>query len=133
MPALHCYVVTPEQTVRETFADFVAVALDDGELGIAPGRAPLIARLGVGELRITCAGKTERYYIENGFVEVINNVVSLLTERAVAADEIDEFFVQEELDMARGEPAHTPEGMALRDETIRRAREQLRVARRNTR
>ena len=133
MPALHCYVVTPEQTVRETFADFVAVTLDDGEMGIAPGRAPLIARLGVGELRITCAGKTERYYIESGFIEVLNNVVSVLTNRALAADEIDEFFVREELETAHGEPADTPEKMALRDEQIRRARGQLRVARRNTR
>ncbi|NLE37666.1 MAG: F0F1 ATP synthase subunit epsilon, partial [Pirellulaceae bacterium] len=88
---------------------------------------------GVGELRISCAGKTERYYVENGFVEVINNVVSILTGRAVAADEIDEFFVQEEFETARDEPAYTPEGMALRDQAILRAREQLRVARRNTR
>ena len=133
MPALHCFLVTPEQTVRETFADFVAVALDDGEMGIAPGRRPIIARLGVGELRIKCAGKTERYFIDGGFIEVLDNVVSLLTGHAIPADEIDEFFVQEELETVRTEPVYTPEGMAQRDETIRRLREQLRVARRSTR
>ncbi len=49
---LHCIVVTPEQTVLDEPADFVALPLFDGEIGIAPGHSPMIGRLGYGEMRI---------------------------------------------------------------------------------
>ena len=50
--ACTCVVVTPEATVLDTPADFVALPLFDGECGVAPGHAPMIGRLGYGELRI---------------------------------------------------------------------------------
>ena len=48
---LQCVVVTPERTLFDELVDFVALPLYDGELGVLPGRAPLIGRLGYGELR----------------------------------------------------------------------------------
>ena len=54
--ALQCVVVTPEATVIDTPAEFDALPLYDGEAGIAPGRSPLIFRLGYGELRIRRPG-----------------------------------------------------------------------------
>ena len=45
-------VVTPEATVLDEQVDFVALPLYDGEIGIAPGRSPMIGRLGYGELRL---------------------------------------------------------------------------------
>ena len=48
MAELSCLVVTPERTVLEAEADFIALPLFDGEIGIAPGRSPLIGRLGYG-------------------------------------------------------------------------------------
>ena len=83
MAELQCIVVTPEQTVRETPADFVAVTLFDGEIGIAPGHTPLIGGLGYGELRIRHGKEVERFYVEGGFVEVLSDAVSLLTNRAI--------------------------------------------------
>ncbi len=47
---LQCVVVTPEKTLFDDWVDFVALPLFDGELGVMPGRAPLIGRLGFGEL-----------------------------------------------------------------------------------
>ena len=67
-----CIVVTPEQTVCEKPADFVAATLFDGEIGIGPGHTPLIGRLGFGELRIRRGDQTDRFYIEGGFIEVVN-------------------------------------------------------------
>ena len=49
---LRVVVVTPEQTVLDATTDFVALPLYDGELGVAPSHAPMIGRLGYGELRI---------------------------------------------------------------------------------
>jgi len=128
--SLHCLVVTPEKTVRDTPAEFVALSLDDGEIGIAPGHSPMLARLAAGEMRITHSSRIDRYYVEGGFVEVLDDVVSVLAPRAVAADEIDEMVAIEQLDTARARPATSPELMAARDEAIRRSRALLRVARR---
>ena len=94
MAELQCIVVTPEQTVRDEPAEFVALTLFDGEIGVAPGHTPLIGRLGYGEMRITAGGTVSRYYVEGGFVEVVRNVVSVLTGRAVRAEELDEADAQ---------------------------------------
>jgi F-type H+-transporting ATPase subunit epsilon len=130
MAELTCIVVTPEQTVRETPADFVAVTLFDGEIGIAPGHTPLIGRLGYGEMRIRHGKEVERFYVEGGFVEVVDNVVSLLTNRAIAADKIDEQAVQQQMEAAANRAAGTPELMAARQLAVAQGRAQLRVARR---
>ena len=89
MAQLQLIVVTPESTVLDEQADFVALPLYDGEIGIAPGRAPLIGRLGYGELRVVVGGQTTRYYVDGGFVQVADNVVSVLTNRALPAASID--------------------------------------------
>jgi F-type H+-transporting ATPase subunit epsilon len=130
MPDLRCIVVTPEQTVRDTPAEFVAVTLFDGEIGIAPGHTPLVGRLGYGEMRITIDGRIERYYVEGGFVEVVGDVVSVLTARAVPAEKLDEAVAQEQLESAQERPARTPEAIEVRDRTEAQSRAQVRVARR---
>ena len=55
MASFHCSVVTPERVVLETEARFVALPAHDGEVGILPGRAPLLVALGVGRLRVQSA------------------------------------------------------------------------------
>jgi F-type H+-transporting ATPase subunit epsilon len=130
MAELTCIVVTPEQTVRETPADFVALTLFDGEIGIGPGHTPLIGRLGYGEMRIRRGKEVERLYVEGGFVEVVGDVVSLLTNRAIPADKIDEEAAHQKMETALGRPARTPELMAAREQAVAQGRAQLRVARR---
>ena len=49
---LQCIVVTPEATVLDRQAEFVALPLYDGEIGIGRGHSPLIGRLGYGEMRL---------------------------------------------------------------------------------
>ena len=72
--SLTCTVVTPEQTALETKADFVALPLFDGEIGILANHSPLIGRLGYGEMRIKSGGQTQVYYVDGGFVQVADNV-----------------------------------------------------------
>src|SRR5918992_5234534 len=101
MAQLQCIVVTPETTIRDQMADFVALPLYDGEIGIAPGHSPMIGRLGYGEMRIREGQHTSRYYVDGGFVEVSNNVVSVLTNRAVPAEALDAEVAAEQLSTAR--------------------------------
>src|SRR5947209_17173501 len=86
---LQCVVVTPERTLFDELVDFVALPLYDGELGVLPGRTPLIGRLGYGELRTRTGGATRRYFVDGGFVQVRDDVVTVLTNRATPAELVD--------------------------------------------
>ncbi len=130
MAQLTCIVVTPEETAVETKADFVVLPLYDGEIGIAPGRAPLMGRLGFGELRIKVAGLVTRYYLDGGFVQVSGNIVSVLTNRAVPAADMDVAAAKQQWQDARKMPILTSEQEAIRDRLLAQARGQLQVARR---
>ena len=126
---MQCIVVTPERTIYDQPAQFVALTLYDGEIGVAPGHTPLIGRLGYGEMRIRRDGQqTDRYYVEGGFVEVFDDVVSVLTQRAVPADQIDTAVAREQLVSAQSRRAATPEAAAVRDRTLAQCRAQLHVA-----
>lgn len=129
-PLLHCSVVTPERTLCRQETDFVVVTLEDGELGIAPGHTPLVARLGCGELRIRGEEGLARFYVEGGFVEVARGEVCVLTPRAVPARELDEEVLREQLQAAQRRAAHTPEALSAREQAVLRSRAQLRVTRR---
>jgi len=126
---LECIVVTPEETALQTPAQFIALPLFDGEIGIAPGRAPLIGRLGCGEMRIREGNNLYRYYVDGGFVEVSGNMVSILTQRAIAAEKLDRAEIEAALSAAQQKPANTPELMAIRDRAVAQARGQQWVTR----
>jgi F-type H+-transporting ATPase subunit epsilon len=128
MAELNVIVVTPETTVLEKSAEFVALPLFDGEIGIAPGHSPMIGRLGYGELRIRTGGSTETLYVDGGFVQVANNIVSVLTNRAVPAEALDAQVAADQLAAARNRKSNTDELLAIRDRMESQARAQLRVA-----
>src|SRR5438132_13766982 len=107
--ALTCTVVTPEQTALETKADFVALPLFDGEIGIAANHSPLIGRLGYGEMRIKSGGQTQVFYVDGGFVQVADNVVAVLTNRAIPARSLNAAAAEVQLQAAIQRPANTPE------------------------
>jgi F-type H+-transporting ATPase subunit epsilon len=130
---LTCIVVTPETTVRESPAQFVVVPLYDGELGIAPAHSAMIGRLGYGEMRISEGGRTDRYYVDGGFVQVSGNVVSVLTNRAVPAAQLNAQAAAEQLEAARRQPASSAELLEIRERAELQARAQLRVAGRASR
>jgi F-type H+-transporting ATPase subunit epsilon len=127
---LQCVVVTPEMTLLDTAADFVALPLFDGECGIAAGHSPLIGRLGYGELRIRRGGETLRFYVDGGFVQVADGVVSVLTHRSVPAAELDTAAAAEQLRAALSRASAGREELAIRERLISQARGQLRVAQR---
>lgn len=85
---LQCVVVTPERAVLDETVDFVSIPMYDGELGVLPGRLPLIGRLGTGELRYLVLGKHHHFFVDGGFVQVKDDVVTILTSRAIKAEEI---------------------------------------------
>ena len=127
---LHCVVVTPERALLDVPADFVALPLYDGELGILPGRAPVVGRLGFGELRIKRGAQTQRLFVDGGFVQVRDNTVTVLTSRAQRAEEIQPAAVRQALENAQAahKRAVGPEAQEAQLVAQQKARAQLRVA-----
>jgi F-type H+-transporting ATPase subunit epsilon len=128
--SLTCTIVTPEQTALETKAEFVALPLFDGEIGIAANHSPLIGRLGYGEMRIKTGNTTLSYYVDGGFVQVADNVVAVLTNRAVPSKSLDPAAAETQLTAALARPANSPELFEIRDRAVAQARAQIRTARR---
>ncbi len=128
---LQIAVVTPERSVLDQPADAVVVPLFDGELGILPGRAPLIGRLGIGELRIRRGEQLSRLYVDGGFVQVRGDIVTVLTSSAQSPEEIPVADVESTLLQATRTRAVTAEQFVEREQALRRARAKLRVARRS--
>jgi F-type H+-transporting ATPase subunit epsilon len=125
--ALQCVIVTPEKAVLDERADFVALPMFDGELGVAPGRAALIGRLGVGELRVNHGGTTKKYFIDSGFAQVRANVVTVLTPRAIPATDLRVETAQQAMDAARAIQSHNPAEQTAKEKAQARARAQLRI------
>jgi F-type H+-transporting ATPase subunit epsilon len=125
---IQCVVVTPEHKVLDQVVDFVALPLYDGELGVLPGRAPLIGRLGFGELRLRRNGQTERFFVDGGFGQVRDDVVTVLTARAIAVGEIDTVAASKELEQAQARRATTEADQADKARAIARARALLHLA-----
>ncbi len=127
--SVRCVVVTPERAVLDEAVDFVALPMYDGELGVLPGRAPLIGRLGYGELRTRRGNDVHRYYVDGGFAQVRANVVTVLTPRALAAEEITPDAAARALEAAQV-PGKNPTEQEAQLKAQDRARAQLRIARR---
>lgn len=82
-------IVTPEKKVLDESVDSVTVPTASGEAGILPNHAPLISALKPGILSYSNKGTTERLAVSGGFVEVSSNKVSVMTDTAESAAEID--------------------------------------------
>lgn len=74
-------VISPETVLFEGETDSVVAPAYDGEVGILTGHAPLMALLGDGELRLG-GGGGRRFKVAGGFMQVLNNNVRVVTERA---------------------------------------------------
>lgn len=127
--SIRCVVVTPERTELDREADFVALPMYDGELGIQPGRAPMIGRLGYGVLRLQTSAGPQRYFVDGGFAQVESDVVSILTARAIVVDSLSVDSAARMLSDALELPSNTPELAKIKEAAVRRARGQLRAAR----
>ncbi|MDO5581810.1 MAG: ATP synthase F1 subunit epsilon [Planctomycetia bacterium] len=126
---MKCIVVTPEKTVLDQEADMVVLPLYDGEYGVAPMHTPVIGRIGAGELRIKSAGESlESWYIEGGFAEVQNDIVSILTQKAVPVKNLDSAKAQSELEEVRKRPAKGEAQRSEKESALNKARAKVRVA-----
>ena len=123
----HCSVITPERAVLSTDATFVAFPAHDGEVGILAHRAPLLYKMGIGELRVEAPEGNRRLFVDGGFAQMVDNRLTILTEQARAVEEIDREAARRALEEARSMPSVTDAEFAARQRAMKRAETQLRL------
>lgn len=100
-------IVTPERVAWEGDVDALVVPAHEGQLGILPGHAPLLAHLRAGTVVIRSQGEEPRLLaVSGGFVEVINGRVSVFAETAELADEIDAERARQAAERAKAQLKH---------------------------
>lgn len=130
MPDLRLVLVTPETTLLDEPVQSLQFPLFDGQIGILPGRAPMVGRLGYGELTVVGAEGRKSYFIDGGFVQVKGPVVSLLTNRAIPGEKLDAKEADALLQQAlASKPANETE-FANRERDQQRARRMLAMTKR---
>ncbi|MET0148986.1 MAG: F0F1 ATP synthase subunit epsilon [Acidimicrobiales bacterium] len=121
MAGLEVHLVTPEREVWAGEADFVTARGVDGDLGVLPGHAPLLAALAVGPVFIDAGGSRTAVVVDGGFLHVAHDDdmtrVDILAEHALLSDELgqdsaesreqraEELRAEDRLDVAREEQA----------------------------
>lgn len=106
-----CTIVTPSSAVFDEDVTYMSLPAWDGQLGVMFGQSPLLTQLGIGPLRVDLADGSSRWYlIDGGFAQISYSAATLLTERAIPAEELSEEQAREELSQANTEvvaPGHT--------------------------
>jgi len=123
----HCSVITPERAVLEADATFVAFPAHDGEVGILPGRAPLLFKMGAGELRVESPQGHQVLFVDGGFAQMVENRLTLLTEAARKIEEIDPVAVEKQLAEAHAMPMKTDAEFKARQRVLRSAQAQRQI------
>lgn len=95
MAQLHLKIVTPEKLIFDEEVGQVNVSTEQGQIGILPNHANLMAKLIPGELVIKKGGKTDNLAIGGGFLQVTDNVLTVMTDLATFEQDIDERAVEE--------------------------------------
>ena len=104
---LEVVVVSPARPIFEGEAKFVTAPGVEGQLGILPRHAPIVAALGSGLLRIgTEDGKVVRFAVRGGFLKVGGPKVTILVDHAVAEAQINTAEAQAELEETKAELQH---------------------------
>lgn len=78
-------VISPERVLYEGTATGVIAPAFDGEVGILPMHAPLMTLLGTGTLRVDTPAGEQRFSVQGGFLQVVDDAVRVVTEHATAA------------------------------------------------
>ena len=122
MSTIRCDIVSAEEEIFQGEVQMVVATGEMGELGIAPRHAPLITRLKPGQVRLTLADGAEQFfYVSGGILEVQPQVVTVLTDTAIRAADLDEAKAKEAKAEAERVLANRGEAMEIAEAQARLA------------
>ena len=121
--AFACTVLTPEQQILDEQVTQVIFPAHDGQVGILTDRAPMMTKLGIGELRLDLSsGQKRAFFIDGGIAQMKENRLTVLTNEAIAKDQIDVAAARAEFDEATASHPIDPRQLELRQHRLARAR-----------
>ncbi len=127
--AFQCVVVTPEEQAFDARVEQAIVPAHDGLMGILSGRAPILMKIGVGPLRLDLPDRTQRFFlIDGGVAQMKDEVLTILTDRAIPASEIDAESARAEYNEALARRITDEHSFEERDRAIRRAQTKIALA-----
>ncbi len=128
---LRLEIVTPDATVSED-VDMVTLPGVEGQMGILPRHVPLMTHMVAGEMIVRKNGQDHFLVVGEGFVEITGDHVAILTDLAIAAENIDEAKAEEarQLAAARLRETMSSEEIASVNAALARSLAQLRIKRR---
>lgn len=107
MALIKCDIVSAENEIFSGEVEMLVAAGNLGDLGVAYGHAPLLTQLNPGPIRVIQQdGEEDIYFVSGGMLEVQPNVVTVLADTAVRADDVDEAAAIEAQEKARQELAN---------------------------
>ena len=132
MPKLKFEMVTAERMVYSDDVDVVIAPGVEGQLGILPNHASLLTMLQPGELVVRKEGEETEMFVSGGFLEVMQNRVTLLADVAERAEEIDIVRAEEAKRRAEEQIKQVPPEMdlAVAEAALRRALARIKIAER---
>ncbi len=93
---VHVDIVSAESEIFSGSATMLHASGEMGELGVAPRHTPLVTRLKPGDVRVTKEdGEEEIFYVSGGILEVQPHLITVLSDTAVRASNLDEAAAQE--------------------------------------
>ena len=111
---IRCDIVSAEAEIFHGNATMVVATGEEGELGIAPRHAPLITRLKPGQVRVIAEnGEEQFFYVSGGILEVQPQVVTVLTDTAVRAKDLDEAAARKAKDEAERALANRTDALEI--------------------
>ena len=130
---LQLEIVTPEATVYSEAVEMVTLPAVEGQMGVLPLHVRLVTQLVPGELIVRKGGHEDFLAVGEGLVEVTNDRVSIVTNMAVAIENIDEAAAEEarERAAARLKEKLSSEEIASVNASLTRSLAQLHVKRRH--
>jgi F-type H+-transporting ATPase subunit epsilon len=129
---LRLEIVTPEATVYSEDVEMVTLPAVEGQIGILPQHVPLMTQMVPGEMIVRKNGRNRFLAVGEGLVEISADHVAILTDLAVAAEDIDEAKAEEarQRAAARLREKLSSEEVASVNAALARSLAQLRVKRR---
>lgn len=129
---LRLEIVTPDTVAYSEDVDMVTLVGADGELGVYPNHVPLLTTLQPGELRVLKGGRETFLAVGEGFVEIKGDAVSVLTDVAIEASQIDLGATEAAIERAKAamREDHSAEEVAAIQATLQKALAQMHVKRR---
>jgi len=132
MATIKLEIVTPEAKTYSDDVDMVTLTGSEGEMGILPQHMPLMTQLVAGEIHAKKGAENIFLAVGDGFVQVTGEQVSILTDMAIRAENIDEAKAEEARQRAEARLAEklTGEDAAMVSATLAHSLAQLKVKRR---